>query len=88
MAATTLMRVIQDCICSRLLRRQHSYLEPGARVPIQDCQSWLRIWPEKEKSIQGRGGASWEWTEGVWDGQEEGTHGAWKRNTRQSAVRR
>ena len=29
MAATTLMRVIQDCICSRLLGRQHGHLGLG-----------------------------------------------------------
>lgn len=52
MAATTLMRVIQDCICSRLLGRQHGHLGLGqGSVPRWQC--WLRVWPDKEGGSPG-----------------------------------
>lgn len=68
MAATTLMPVIQDCICSRLLGRQHGHLGLGPAMAV----------PAQGVAREGARGSVLGWGEGVWDGPEEGTHGAWK----------
>lgn len=76
MAATTLMRVIQDCICSRLLGKQHGHLglgpgiRPAMAVPAQGVAR------EGTRQSGDRGGESAGDGGGVWDGPEEGTHGA------------